>query len=123
MTDRNRVLDMLQAGTISGEEATQILQLLGDAGEPDGVSQVKKPQSARWVRVRVYENTETAAHLSINIPTGLLDVSQRMGARFVPWLGDEDYGKLIRDLNFGRHGQTFSFVDDNSQERVELTIE
>lgn len=130
LTERARILDMVEAGTISADEGATLLSVANQAagGGLGGNSAETTPlpgdrDAPRRVRVRVFHADSKQSRINVNIPIDLVAVSMRMGARFVPWLSDETYGQLIADVQTAKTGAQFSFSDETSQEKIELLVE
>jgi hypothetical protein len=70
--EKRMILEMLKEGKISLEEAEELLEK-ANPGESSAVTQrIKKPNSKRFLRVRVTEEDKVKAN--VNIPIALAEV-------------------------------------------------
>ena len=73
MSEEKRIiLEMLKEGKISVEEAEQLLEKANPGESYDDKPKVKKPNSKRFLRVRVTEEDKVKAN--VNIPIALAEV-------------------------------------------------
>ena len=73
MSEEKRIiLEMLKDGKISVEEAEQLLEKANPGESMDENSRVKKPNSKKFLRVRVTEEDKVKAN--VNIPIALAEV-------------------------------------------------
>lgn len=120
--ERMRILKMLEAGTITADEASKLLRAIsagraGDGGRAGG------GREARWLRVRITDTATAATKVSINIPMGLVRTGIRMGARFVPTDANVDYQELLDAIQGGETGKIFEMVDEEEGEKIEIWAE
>lgn len=119
--ERMRILKMVADKQITAEEGAKLLEALRSAGSDAGREAAgSKP---RWLRVRVTDRRTGRAKLNVTIPTGLVDVGLKMGARFAPNMADMDMGAIQAALQQGIQGRIIEVDDDKDDERVEIFIE
>ena len=70
--EKRLILEMVKEGKISIEEAEQLLEKASLGDSADETSKVKKPNSKKFLRVRVTEEDQVKAN--INIPIALAEV-------------------------------------------------
>ena len=123
--ERMRILKMVEDGKISAEDGAKLLAALAESrkpppppGPPPGAT-----GDARWFRVRVTDTRTGRAKISVNIPTGLVNVGIRMGARFAPNLEAEQMQAMIDALKSGARGKIIDATDDETGEHVEIFVE
>jgi hypothetical protein len=126
--ERMKVLRMVEAGKITAEQATQLLESLDEAptttskGAPAGAS----PASAgagRWFRVRVTDTDTGKVRVNVRLPVGVVNAGLKMGMRFAPQVEGLDPEALAAVLNTGEVGQIVDVVDEQDGEHVEVFIE
>jgi hypothetical protein len=65
--------------------------------------------------------------VSVNLPLGLVNVGLKMGARFVPEMGELDVNELMGEINAaiqeGTQGKIIDVEDHEDGERVEIFVE
>jgi len=109
--DRRRILDMLAAGTISVDEAANLLKALG-GGQPEASVALSAPRRgghARLLRISIDENlTEggegTGTKVRVNVPIALA----RFAARFLP----KDAGSELKEQGIDIEEILASLGDD-----------
>lgn len=134
MTTRKEILEMLSAGEIDVERATEMLA--APAGELDDPALPALPVPAeapaetmtesrkgkfRWLRVHVSDLKTGRARVRVNVPMALVNVGLKLGARFTNELDDE----MIRSLLESIHDEAVTGtlvevedVEDNEYVRV-----
>lgn len=115
--ERMRILKMVGDKQITAEEGAKLLEALRETA---GQEKAGKP---RWLRVRVTDRASGRVKLNVTIPTGLVDVGLKMGARFAPEMADMDMGAIESALSQGIQGRIIEVDDDKDAERVEIFIE
>lgn len=116
--ERMRILKMVGDKQITAAEGAKLLEALREMG-----SQEKPVTKPRWLRVRVTDRATGRVKLNVTIPTGLVDVGLKMGARFAPEMADMDMGAIESALRQGMQGRIIEVDDDKDDERVEIFIE
>ena len=119
--ERKKILKMVEDGKISAEDATRLLKALsaGDArpaAPPPGTE-------ARWLRIRVTDANTGKARVSVNLPTSLVDMAVRMGARLAPEVDGIELAQLVAALKSGARGKVLDVLDEESGEKVEIYLE
>ena len=120
--DQLKILKMIEAQTISADEGAALLQGMAH-NDTQTANNHEADEAARWLRVQITDTRDGSACVQVNIPIGLIDVSLRMGARFVPTLDEAAYAELIEQTQKCPPGTTFEFFDEARSEKIELTVE
>lgn len=122
--ERLEVLRLLEAGSISAEEAATLLEALDRSFPPQ--SQPANPATAqanaraRQVRIRVTDSESGKAQVNLAFPLGLVKSGLDIASQFVPeYLPPED--AIRESLNGGFKGALVD-IDDGGQ-RVEIIAE
>lgn len=131
MNERLRILKMLEEGKINKEEASKLLDALG---EEKGLH--KKPG---WLKVRVYENDKTK--VKVNIPLSVIKLGIKLGGAFQFGIpeharkkmeekgikldkeGFKEIEKIYESLTEQGPFKLVDVEDDESGEKVEVYIE
>ncbi|MFP3853670.1 MAG: SHOCT-like domain-containing protein [Anaerolineales bacterium] len=120
--ERLKILQMLEEGKITAEEASQLIRALGKQGRKR--RPVPTPQSEpRWLRVRVTEPDKDRASVNVNLPLNMVNVGLKMGARFIPEFEGLDLEELGEALRAGLTGKIVDVVDEEDGSHVEVYIE
>jgi hypothetical protein len=122
--ERMRILKMVEDGTITAEDGAKLLAALAESRQPPppypppGAS-----GEARWFRVRVTDTRTGRPKINVNVPTGLVNVGIRMGARLAPNLEAQQMQALIDALKSGARGKIIDATDNEAGEHVEIFVE
>ncbi len=118
--ERMRILKMISEKQITAEEGARLLEALR-ASEAGPVRD--EARGGRWLRVKVTDRHNGRIKLNVTIPTGLVDVGLKMGARFAPEIDGMDVQAIQTAIRNGAQGRILSFDDEDDQERVEIFVE
>jgi hypothetical protein len=120
--ERLEILRLLEAGTISVDEAATLLDALDHAAFPpvNGASSAARGAEAHHVRIRVTDSETGRATVNLAFPLGLIQSGLDIAGQFVP----EYLPKMeaIREsVSAGFRGSLLD-IDDGGQ-RVEIIVE
>jgi len=127
--ERIKILQMVQEGKISAEEAAELLEALDDSvrSEPgsasapsEGAVTGRKP---RWFRVRVTDTDSGKPRVNVRLPLSMVSIGLKMGSRFSPEIEGLDASELMRLIESGEIGQIVDVQDANDGEHVEVFLE
>ena len=116
--ERRKILEMVQAGKITADEAARLLDALRDQME-DAHKRRRKP---RWVRIRVTDMDAERVRVNLTLPVGVVRAGLRAGGSIAGMEG-LDTSKLEDMLNRGEIGHIFDLQDVEGGEHVEIFIE
>jgi hypothetical protein len=120
--ERLEVLRLLEAGSISADEAATLLEAL-DRSFPPQPTSTATPQinaAARQVRIRVTDSKSGKASVNLAFPLGLIKSGLDIASQFVPEYLPEE--KAIRESLTGGFKGALVDIDDGGQ-RVEIIAE
>jgi hypothetical protein len=133
--ERLRVLNLLDAGRVTPEQAVALLDALRlsePAGDeratalrivpPRAVPSGPSNGSARWLRLRVLDG-HGRGKVDLQLPLGLLGLLIRVGSRWLPQLRTFDPDLVLAALQWGGNGKLFEVVDEETGDRVQITFE
>ncbi len=120
--ERIKILQMLEDGKISAEEATTLLRAL-DGGARTVPSAPGLVGSGRFLRIRVTDLSSETPKVNVTIPMGLVGAGLRMAERFAPEFEGFDMQELEEMLSSGAIGKMVEVVDVEDNERVEIYVE
>jgi hypothetical protein len=125
--ERLQILKMLEAGTITAEEAAKLLSALeaDESARQESVNSGPKGKAAKWLRIRVTNQAGGKEKVSVNLPIRLVNVGMKLGTKFVPELHDldpADIAEAIEEIKHGASGKIVE-VDDENGEHVEIFVE
>lgn len=120
--ERLRVLQMLEDGKITPEEASSLLRALGK-GEVPGVRGKATASESRFLRIRVTDLASGTGKVNVTIPLGLVSVGLRIAERFAPEAQGMNLQELEEAIVGGAQGRIFEVMDAEDNERVEIFVE
>jgi hypothetical protein len=121
--ERLKILQMLEDGKISADEASTLLRALEGGGQPRALSPVDLSADGRYFHVHV-TNLETGAEkVNVTIPMSLVKVGLRMAEKFAPEFEDIDMEELEELITSGVTGKLVEVTDTGDGERVEIYVE
>jgi hypothetical protein len=133
-TKRREILQMLAKGSISADEASELLGQLKN--EPAAVPpvpeapeppQVPEPPPAprgkpRWLNVRVTDAATQRDKVSVRIPLSLARAGLRMGAKFAPEIEEIEWDEVLSELSATDVGTLVEVQDEEDGEHVKIYI-
>ncbi len=78
--ETRKILEMLEAGKITAEDAEKLLSAI-DSAQDMGTNEQNGKRN-RWLRVRVFENDMENPKVKVNLPLGLMKILMKFGAKF-----------------------------------------
>lgn len=128
--EKMQILKMLEEGKISADEATGLLEALGEENQPrketgyrESFSEPSSGQGARWFRVMVTDSDTGKSRVNVRLPIGMVRAGLKMGMRFAPEVEGLDVDELSEFLRSGVMGKIVDVYDDEDGEHVEVFIE
>lgn len=116
--ERRKILNMVQEGKITADEAARLLDALRDQME----SAQQRKRKPRWVRIRVTDVEAKRVRVNLTLPVGLVRAGLRAGGSIAGMEG-LNTGELEEMLNRGEVGHILDMQDTVGGERVEIFIE
>jgi len=120
--ERLRVLQMLEDGKITAEEATALLRALGN-GQTAGKAGPAIGTENRYLRIRVTDLASGTGKINVTIPLGLVSAGLRIAERFAPDFEGVDMQELEQAIVSGAQGRIIEVLDTQDGERVEIHVE
>jgi hypothetical protein len=120
--ERLRVLQMLEDGKITPEEATTLLRALG-RGQSAGPRMTSPGTENRYLRIRVTDLDSGTGKVNVTIPLGLVSAGLRIAERFAPEARGIDMQELEEAIVSGVEGKVIEVMDAEDNERVEIFVE
>jgi hypothetical protein len=120
--ERLRVLQMLEDGKITPEEATSLLRALGKGQDSGGRARAATTGN-RYLRIRVTDLASGTGKVNVTIPLGLVSAGLRIAERFAPEAEGIDMQELEEAIVSGAEGKIVEVMDAEDNERVEIYVE
>lgn len=118
--ERLRILQMLEEGKISPDEAAALLRALEGGQRPPPSPSVDR---SRFLRVQVTDMESGSAKVNVTIPIGLVSVALRMAEKFAPESQNIDMQEIAEIIASGTVGKIIEVTDVEDSERVEIYVE
>jgi len=128
-TKRREILQMLAKGSISSQEAAELLsqietdtpppQAIENEGEESETTFARKP---RWLNVQVSELGSGRDKVSIKIPLGLARIGLRLGAKFAPEVEDLDWDEMLSQIGAAGDQMLVEVQDKEDGELVRIFV-
>lgn len=115
--ERRKILEMVEKGTISAQQAGQLLDALRDQEDTER----KAKRKPRWVRIRVTD-PQDMVRVNLTLPVGLVRAGLRAGGSIAGVDGLDTAG-LEDMLDRGELGHLLDIRDSERGERVEIFVE
>ncbi len=139
MEERMKILQMVQEGKITPEDAAQLLEAInagsaqaspipprrgnapaGPMGPEGPLGPGRKP---RFLRVRVTDTDTGRPRVNVRLPISMVSVGLKMGSKFAPQVEGLDADQLMQIIESGELGQIVDVTDDEDGEHVEVFLE
>ncbi|RUA15157.1 MAG: hypothetical protein DSY55_06865 [Clostridia bacterium] len=126
--ERLQILQMLEEGKITVEEASSLLDALSDAPTPSAATEKRSVSlgKAKWMRIEITESNGNRVH--VKLPMIIIQAALRLGGRFnIAGFDSEELGPEIMDAleTALREGETGMLVDvtEKNGDHVEIYLE
>lgn len=139
MEERMKILQMVQEGKITPEDAAQLLEALsaGERRRPAGAAYAGRPvgpaapeppaggtgRRPRWLRVRVTDTNTGRPRVNVRLPVSMVSMGLKMGSKFAPQVEGLDADQLMQIIESGEIGQIVDVYDEEDGEHVEVFLE
>jgi len=139
MEERMKILQMVQEGKITPEDAAQLLEAISAGSASANASTARRtnvpndPMGAegsfgpgrkpRFLRVRVTDTDTGRPRVNVRLPISMVSVGLKMGSKFAPQVEGLDADQLMQIIESGELGQIVDVVDDEDGEHVEVFLE
>ncbi len=139
MEERMKILQMVQEGKITPEDAAQLLEAINAGSAPSNASSARRagapvdpmgsdfPQGTgrkpRFLRVRVTDTDTGRPRVNVRLPISMVSVGLKMGSKFAPQIEGMDANQLMQMIETGEIGPIVDVVDEDDGEHVEVFLE
>jgi len=118
--ERLKILQMLEEGKITAEEAAGLLRSLEAGERPPAPG---PGEGARYLRIRVTDLVSGEGKVNVTIPLGLVRMGLRIAEWFAPEFEDLDLRELEELIVSSGLGKIMEVEDAEDEERVEIYVE
>lgn len=124
--ERMMILEMLQKGKITADEAAKLLETLeknkSRSDEDDVGAEIAKGQG-KFFRVKITDTDTGKTRASIRIPLSVMGIGAKFGAHFTPQIDGIESENLLEAIRSGEVGKIVDVYDEEDGEHVEVYIE
>ena len=123
MSEEKRIiLEMVKEGKISVEEAEQLLEKANPSESIDDASGIKKPDSKKFLRVRVTEEDKVKAN--VNIPIALAKVGLKIIPKEKLRVNGEqiDIDQILQMIKEGTEGEVVNIDAEDKGKNYKVNI-
>ncbi len=118
--ERLKILQMLEEGKITAEEAAALLRSIGGRRESSADSAYRG--GGRFLRVRVTDLTTGRTKVNISVPLQLVKWGLQFAEHFAPD-AEVNWKELAEAITSGVEGKMVDVEDLEDNERVEVYVE
>lgn len=119
--ERNRILQLLEAGLVTAAQAGELFDVLEDSEEQVAVE--RKRERVIRIRTSYLKAGMTTTSMIAAIPVRLVRLSLRLGARLYPQLDSNTLEDVLRSVEEGATGRLLEIHDMERGERLEIFAE
>lgn len=122
--ERMQVLEMVEEGKLSTEEALELLDALEVYYQEEDVPPKK---DAKWLKVLV-KTMDDKPKVNVKIPISFVNVGLKLAQKFDPkmkeaGLEDINFKEIVEAVKNGAEGKLVDVVDEEKQTRVKVYVE
>ena len=122
--EKIRIMQLVQKGTITPEEALQLLDGMDrKQNDRQPSNAATNTESPKWARVLITDMDTGRVSVNIRMPLGLIHAGRMMGARFSPSVKGIDVDQLFQKANLDERGRVVEVFDEDDREHVEIFVE
>jgi len=122
--EKMKVLKMLEEGKVNADEAARLLGALDDQPAAGPAAAAAPGGKARSLHIRVFKEGNDRARVNVHVPLALAKWALRFGGKHATaQVGDKelDMDEIEKFLDQAP-GEIMTVEDDDSGERVEITL-
>ena len=122
--EKIRIMQMVQNGTITPEEALQLLEgIERKLNDVPGQSSGSVGGPPKWARILITDMDSGKVRVNIRMPLGLINAGRKMGARIAPGMDGMNIDDLFQGANLSEPGRVIEVYDDTDREHIEIFVE
>jgi hypothetical protein len=121
--DRAEILDKLSNGTITAEDAAQLLHSIKPPTSGAASPSRKANLSGRHLRIRVSNLDTGRDRVNVNLPLTLVETALKLGACYESKIGNINAAEIFEMIESGTQGRLIDVEDWEDGERVEIFVE
>lgn len=128
--ERMKILEMLKAGDITTEEASNLLEAVSDTSEETDiipVNNMSSDYSKKYLRVRVYDSSDNTK-VNVNLPIKLVKAGISLASKLDTnlngaSLSDQDFDLIMTAIDNEVDGEILSVEADEGETIVKVYVE
>lgn len=121
--ERDRILQMVEAGQVSASQASELLDVLEE--EPELPRERTAERRERTLRVRItnLKARQQKVYAIAALPISVIQASMRLGGQVIPQLNNSALRDLLRAIEMEATGRLLDLQDLEKGERLEIFVE
>jgi hypothetical protein len=121
--ERDRILQMVEAGQVSASQASELLDVL--EAEPELPRERAAERRERTLRVRItnVKARQQKVYAIAALPISVIQASMRLGGQVIPQLNNSALRDLLHAIEMEATGRLLDLQDLERGERLEIFVE
>ena len=120
-SETQHILEMVQQGKITPEQAAKLLEAL------DGPGAAAPPRRARSLHIAVTDMRSGRNTVNVNIPLSLVEAASKigltLGVKKAPELSNVDFDEILAAIKSGAAGQIVDIMDEQDHQHVTVSLD
>jgi len=120
--ERDRILNLIEAGQISANDAARLLDTLDSDTRPARPLEAARERTIR-LRIHTLNQQQRQQNYIVSLPLSMLRASLRLGSYILPQLSSELVTEALAAIATSQNGRLLDIQDLEQGERIEIFVE
>ncbi|BCL81225.1 hypothetical protein ccbrp13_36900 [Ktedonobacteria bacterium brp13] len=120
--ERDRILNLIEAGQISANDAARLLDTLENDTRPARPLEAARERTIR-LRIHTLNQQQRQQNYIVSLPLSMLRASLRLGSYILPQLSSELVTEALAAIATSQNGRLLDIQDLEQGERIEIFVE
>jgi hypothetical protein len=121
--ERDRILQMVEAGQVSALQASELLDVLEEDTEPPRERSRERRDRTLRVRVTSLRARQQKVYAIAALPISVIQAGMRLGGQMIPQLNNSALRDLLQAIETESSGRLLDLQDLERGERLEIFVE
>jgi hypothetical protein len=121
--ERDRILQMVEAGQVSALQASELLDVLEEDAEPPRDRSRERRDRTLRVRVTSLKARQQKVYAIAALPISVIQAGMRLGGQMIPQLNNSALHDLLQAIETESSGRLLDLQDLERGERLEIFVE
>ena len=118
------ILEMLETGKITADEAAKLLETLDKTSSESEKEKDENPKGkGKFFRISITDTKSGKSRANIRIPLSIIGAGEKFGANLTPNIGGIESEMLMKAARSGEVGKIIDVYDDEDGEHIQIYIE